>query len=68
MTPATRIVIYEDGADLLPEPVIREQVAANDTGPRLLPPLEWAGTGPARGEYEAERAAVEYVPPSRRAA
>jgi hypothetical protein len=56
-----RIVIIEDGADLLPEAVVREP--ANDA--RALEAAPFAGTGPGRGEYEA---AVEYLPPQRRVA
>ena len=43
----TRIVIIEDGADLLREAVTREPIPSTDTTP-------WAGTGPGRGEWEAE--------------
>lgn len=59
-----RIVVYEtlDEHDV----VIRERVPANEV--RLLEAAPFAGCGPARGDYEAARAEVDYVPPNRRVA
>ena len=53
-----RIVVYEDGADLLRDAVVRE------TEP-IWPALElaFAGTGPARGDWEDCFLPVEYIPP-----
>lgn len=57
-----RIVVNEDGADLLREMVTREASPSTDLA-------EWAGTGPARGEWEAANdVRVEYLRPTRRAA
>lgn len=55
-----RIIINDEGDDLLRETVTREVVPSTE--------LVFAGTGPARGEYEARELAVEYLPPRRRAA
>jgi hypothetical protein len=62
-----RIVVIE-GPDEV-EHVTRERVPANDVGQLLLGPMEpdFAGTGPARGAWEAAQAVV-YIPPVRRAA
>jgi hypothetical protein len=42
-------------------------VRVRDASPPLL--AEWAGTGPARGDWEAaNEVRVDYMPPRRRAA
>lgn len=63
MNAKERIVVFEDGADLLRETVVRE--------PRpmlaLMPMFE--AVGPGRGAWEeAQRVEAEYLPPARRAA
>lgn len=55
-----RIVIHDEGADLLRETVTREAAPSAELA-------QWRGCGPARGEYEAA-AEVEYLRPTRRAA
>lgn len=62
MRPREHIIIHEgDGADLLPDVVVREPEP-----PRQLAPI-FVGTGPGRGEYEAA-VEVEYEAPASRAA
>lgn len=58
-----RIVVFEDGADLLREAVVRESAPSTEL-------TEWRGCGAERGAYEeqAQRVTVEYVPPGSRAA
>lgn len=60
-------IILNEGAGHGDDLPTREPLPANDTGPRLLPAMEFCGTGPARGDFE-DAVRVEYQPPGRRAA
>jgi len=56
-----RIIVAEDGADLLRDLVVREPAPSTE--------LAFAGTGPGRGEWErAREVEVGYLPPRARAA
>jgi hypothetical protein len=56
-----RIIVFEDGADLLREAVLREPAPSTEL-------VEWRGCGAERGEYEAREVSVEYLAPSARGA
>ncbi len=55
-----RIIVIEDGADLLRDAVVREGVHFE-----VLDLVEWRGTGPSRGDWESCHLPVEYIPPGR---
>lgn len=58
--PKERIIVIEDGADLLRDAVVREGVHFI-----ALDMVPWRGTGPARGDWEECQLPVFYIPPGR---
>lgn len=54
-----RIIIYEDGADLLRDAVVRESQRL------ALPEVAFRGTGPERGDWEdcMRPVTAVYIPP-----
>ena len=54
-----RLVVIDEGFDLLREAVTREAAPSTELA-------EWRGCGPERGEYEAQ--GVEYIAPEGRVA
>ncbi len=55
-----RLIINDEGADLLREVVTREAAPSTELA-------EWRGTGPDRGAWEEAQVEVEYIAPGRTA-